>query len=96
MSRWLRSAMNKLEYSLIEKYRDMDLNDIPDSDKSILLADPLACAEFAIYYEKKNGEQLPYEWYESIARDKEAGEWYSDNAGLYNLEATEPVNKFLD
>lgn len=96
MSRWLRSAMNELESSLIEKYKDVDINEIPDSDKSILLADSLACAEFAIYYEKKNGVELPYEWYESIAKDKAAGEWYSANAGLYNLETTEPVNKFLD
>lgn len=97
MSRWLIEAtMNSDIYRLVEKYKDIDSYDIPEDDKAIIMSNPLACAQYAIYYEQRNSNILPYEWYDLIRKDVKAIDWYLSNNGLYDLEVTKPANQLLD
>jgi len=95
MSRWLRSAMTSLELELLRKYKDMEPENIPAGDRAILLSDPLACAEYANYYEQKNHSLLPAEWYDFLKTDKDASELYTRRDGLLNLYWL-PENKITD
>lgn len=96
MSRWLiKAATNEIEYKILRKYIDTDPYDIPAGEKSILLADPLICAEFANYYENKNNSLLPNEWYNSIHRNKDASDLYYGRGGLLQLYSL-PENKQVD
>lgn len=95
MSRWLRSAMTSLELELLRKYIETEPEDIPAGDKAILLSDPLACAEYANYYEQKNHSLLPEEWYNFLKTDKDASELYTRREGLLNLYWL-PENKMTE
>lgn len=108
MSRWLRNAtnnaMNTELYNLVENYKDVPSYDIPENDKAIIMSNPLACAQYAVYYEKKHNKTLPYEWYECIRKSPEASDWYVSNnlsssginSNLYDLEISESANPLAD